>query len=458
VDTFIGVARPDKAHGARVSQVFARERTVVSRADVFQGTLPPRIRRAQANAARSDQVSRVIDGPLLVAALLFLTDQNDLSVRPFPRQFLVNLLEASIRSVDRRLADLEAIGWIRRLPQRYDVKTGQWSISQVEWLPAAIAHLFPPPRPRPDRSAHRAPKVANLSGWGTPTTTKQREAAAPPSPAPTMPTTCQSGPRSVEDDTLGPTPAVLANAPAHTSSQPTPLALTPSMGATLSQHQSPARADPAPAVPGVPRSLCEFVREFDIERRQLAVLLARCRARKQWLQHVVVFAAPHLRRLGLKHSNAVGYLLRMLASDRDFTWALRERERSLRDARRQARRQQLADRIVAAVAPGALLPGLGQVLTRSSACLIVRDVKTRVEYAVEGATVVRVLQRQGWGFIRSLLRGKPVLPLFGQSAQSRPVFPPRVQPCPTSDAAIQERRAPDEFKDLLRNLRRRSLH
>ena len=130
-------------------------RSVLSRVDVYSPALHSRIRRAQAQAGRNAELSRLPDGPLLASALLYLTDLATRAVRPFPRQMLANVLEVSTRSVDRRLADLEKLGWIERLPQAYDPDSGQWSITRVRWLPSAVATLFPAARRPPPRLDRR---------------------------------------------------------------------------------------------------------------------------------------------------------------------------------------------------------------------------------------------------------------------------------------------------------------
>ena len=353
MDTSVGsVCLRNKRPQSRLQT--APRQAPATRLDIYSTTLHSRIRRAQSLAARHPEISRLSDGPLVVSALLYLTDLADQAVRPFPRQFLANVLEASTRSVDRRLTDLEKLGWIERLPQTFDPRSGKWSLSRIRWLPPALLALFPVPSPEPVRSTDRATDLADIS-VGVP-----------------------------------PTPLRIKENPLRASR-------------CAKSSEGHRQANP---LPGVPAPLHEFVRTFRIDRRRLAVLLATCKKRKQWLQDVLVFAQPHLERHRLTGNAAVAYLLRMLEVDRDFSFAVRQRDQAAREQYRARRRAKLTTRVVESIPVGFTFPEWGRVVMRQADCLIVRDDARRIERAVMTRDLMVVCSRLGWAFVRRLLRGR----------------------------------------------------
>ena len=364
MDTSVGsVCLRNKRPQSRLQT--APRQAPATRLDIYSTTLHSRIRRAQSLAARHPEISRLSDGPLVVSALLYLTDLADQAVRPFPRQFLANVLEASTRSVDRRLTDLEKLGWIERLPQTFDPRSGKWSLSRIRWLPPALLALFPVPSPEPVRSTDRATDLADIS-VGVP-----------------------------------PTPLRIKENPLRASR-------------CAKSSEGHRQANP---LPGVPAPLHEFVRTFRIDRRRLAVLLATCKKRKQWLQDVLVFAQPHLERHRLTGNAAVAYLLRMLEVDRDFSFAVRQRDQAAREQYRARRRAKLTARVVESIPVGFTFPEWGRVVMRQADCLIVRDDARRIERAVMTRDLMVVCSRLGWAFVRRLLRGRA-----GQGACPRAAF------------------------------------
>ena len=353
MDTSVGFVRP-LAKIRPICQKTANRQDVATRRDIYSTALHSRIRRAQSLAARHPEISRLPDGPLVVSALLYLTDLADHTVRPFPRQSLANVLEASTRSVDRRLTDLERLGWIERLPQTYDPRSGKWSLSRIRWLSPALLALFPVPSPEPVRSTDRATNLADIS-VGVP---------------------------------------------------PTPLRIKENPLRAARYARSSETKPQANPLPGVPAALHDFVRSFRIDRRRLAVLLATCKKRKQWLQDVLVFAQPHLERHRLTGNAAVAYLLRMLEVDRDYSFAARQRDQAAREQYRARRRAKLTTRVVESIPVGFTFPEWGRVVMRQADCLIVRDDVRRVERAVMTRDLMVVCNRLGWAFVRRLLRGR----------------------------------------------------
>ena len=392
MDTSVGFVRP-LAKIRPICQKTANRQDVATRRDIYSTALHSRIRRAQSLAARHPEISRLPDGPLVVSALLYLTDLADHAVRPFPRQFLANVLEASTRSVDRRLTDLERLGWIERLQQTYDPRSGKWSLSRIRWLSTALLALFPVPSPEPVRSTDRATNLADISVGVPPTPLRIKE---------------------------NPLRAARCAKSSETKPQANPL-------------------------PGVPAALHDFVRSFRIDRRRLAVLLATCKKRKQWLQDVLVFAQPHLERHRLIGNAAVAYLLRMLEVDRDYSFAARQRDQAAREQYRARRRAKLTTQVVESIPVGFTFPEWGRVVMRQADCLIVRDDARRIERAVMTRELMVVCSRLGWAFVRRLLRGRAgqielrpqVGPGGGQGralGRGDDAKPQRAQPVASADA------------------------
>lgn len=427
-------------------------RSVLSRVDVYSPALHSRIRRAQAQAGRNAELSRLPDGPLLASALLYLTDLATRAVRPFPRQMLANVLEVSTRSVDRRLADLEKLGWIERLPQAYDPDSGQWSITRVRWLPSAVATLFPAarrPAPAPDRATNLADLSVEVPSTQLPSKEKPLRR---PRPEANEPRSTSALPETLRDDTtsLADEPCSRESSPAPTAppalpgpiSPPTPTSSTP---CSDSSAATPELARPTRPQPGIPPALRAPAAEFDLSRVQLAVLMRECRARKQWLQDVLSLAEPHLRRLQLRSRAAVGYLLTMLSSDRDFSRQLRQRELDRRERYRAARRLRLLARISASIPIGTVLPW-GRLVDRSPGWLILRDEAQGASLSLPDRAALPWYARLGWAAVRRMLRGRPIhVPTAHANAPRAAVFRPQAEHGQVSEEGALRPRVPESF-------------
>lgn len=341
---------------------------VQSVGDIFAARLPSRIRQAQAAAGSIPALHNVRHGVLAVSALLAFTNLECLNAPiRFHREKLAALLGVAVRTVDRRLAELTRAGFIERVKQTKFGVSG-WGVCSIRWTETTLRTLFGAPA---IADAGSNQNNAHNEGLRRKLSTNVQDFSCAPK------TACRSFDLSLRERSIEKRNGGISKKP---------------------------QAEKQP-MPGIPHDLQILASKYFLARRQIVTLMARCKATNRRLQDVLAFAQGDLDRRGLAGDQAMGWMLTLLQSDRDYGWILRQRMETAVAARRTARRVELQQRIVvAASVPGFWIPGAGMVIDRVADATMVRD-ERGLEVAVLDRDLCVLIGRMGWRTTRALLRG-----------------------------------------------------
>lgn len=335
---------------------------VISAGDVFAQRLPIPIQQAQLRAQQFAEVHTIPQGPLLVGALLAFTNLDAVG-EPlrFSRDRLARILGRTVRTVDRRLAELEASGLAERVTPKGRVR-GRWAVCHLRWSAKALSVFWPSGIP-----ARPAPPSPRLSR---------------PAPAPAARTTLS-----------------------HRSSGETKNYENKESGRAGFGHRPvPTPSPDRSRVPGLPPGpLPRLVTVHGLRREQVVTLMAHCKRRRQRLQDLLAVLGERLE--GRRGDSLMGFLLHCAQLDRDWAAILKRRCQEARERAARNRRARNTARLVAGLPIGIWVPGLGEVIDQQGTSVVVQD--SGVRRAAAGEVVVTaLLAHGGWRALRAARRGR----------------------------------------------------
>lgn len=334
--------------------------------DVFAPKLPKAIQHARALVAQHSQLFLHGKASALAQVLVTYTNLERLqSPLIFNRGTPARLLAVSTRTIDRLLGQLEALGWLKRLPQPR-LGPGTWGCTSIAWAPWVIEEFFTTPT-RTNASAHA------------------RNARMTP-------------PQSNSADR--------ATNSAHQSFSPKGEVFQKKASGIAEQ---PKQADKAVATSGrrIPADLVQPMTLFGLQPDQICMLMARCKARGVRLQAVLAACAQDLTSKGLRAKDAMAWLMYKIGLKIDFEYAARlEGQRKAKQVR-AARRQAWLKRMQGAlVVPGTCLPDGRKVLQDSGDIVTLCDAHGRVLGAMPSLALVEELCRRAPSWARTVARGR----------------------------------------------------
>jgi hypothetical protein len=336
-------------------------------ADVFAQRLPVPVKRIQAHLART---ADLWDLPAKALRLLqILTAYTPLTTPDQPIRFNrakpATLLGVSLRTIDRCLATLVERGMITRVAQKRH-GPGKWDCTAICWTPVVVNALFTA-QASPTLQKSRNGPDGNFARHGA---TKLAH---------------KSNPSTIVE--VGNKPSDEGCVPQKPEKQ------------TLAQRLSNL-------MPRTPIDLIQPALDLQLNRCQIATLMAKCRSINQRLQDVFDLYCPSLQHQGLRGRDAMGWLIRVIEAGHDFAFMVKQVEHNQQQQQRELRRQQFQQTVIAALHkhPGLTLPNGSSIAELTDTHVWLND--GGMTNTLPLMQFTRRLIAQSPGFVKNLLRGQ----------------------------------------------------
>lgn len=240
------------------------------------------------------------------------------------REKAAGLLEVSTRSISRYVAALEKRGLITRIKQCCRVN-GDWECCKFVWTEAGRTLFL-----RPN-------EISNDTGIEVTLPLKTFDADI----------------LSTRESSASFCPWVASSSITSGEQRETTLAhKTPPSSKEEVLQNKPAgeHAEKKPHIARMPADIVEAASQLDLGRRQVCYLFSLCKKVGQRLQDVFAISIQTMLDKALRGRDAVGWIISLLNSGRDFRWAVMEQGRrqaeSDKDAECKARRRTIAEALL----------------------------------------------------------------------------------------------------------------
>ena len=282
--------------------------SIITAADVFAHRLPVPIQRIQGRFSRCPDLWDMRGNWLkLINILVSYTPLGNLEAPlVFNSKNPASLIGVTERTIGRYLDALVQNGLIVRIRQgRFN--DGQWGCTSVRWSSSALEKYFYPHTKKADYKAPEKDFGIDLNRR-----TKMSDKS--------------------EDFK---NKVILKKSPDGEASM------------TGEQDRGKGRQQ---SIPGIPKDLVEPSLALGLTRELVVTLMGKCKKRGIRLQDVIFFHLPVIKERGLKGKEAFAWLLRAIASGRDFAWAVKARKQDNAKATKSPKRMAFIARVAATLA------------------------------------------------------------------------------------------------------------
>ena len=282
--------------------------SIHSAADVFAPRLPAQIQKVQIRFSRCADLWSLRGNWLKLLNILVSYTSLDNLEAPliFNSRNPASLIGVTERTIGRYLDALQENGLIERVKQQR-FTDGQWGCTSIRWSSPALEKYF---QPVVAKSGYKSPEA----GFGI-----------------------DLGRRTKLSDKseISKNKVILKKSPG---------------GEAGSAQEKNAGKSPPQSIPGIPAELVESSLKLGLDRKLVVTLMARCKKSGIRLQDVYLFHVPVILEKGLKGKEAFAWLLRAIASGRDFAWAAKTRNAEKAQTAKQPKRERFIAKVAAALA------------------------------------------------------------------------------------------------------------